>query len=157
MTRAINKETRSRMMAAIRGRDTKPEMRVRRHLHSHGFRYRVAPHGLPSRPDIVLRKWNTVIFVHGCFWRAHDGCSNFNVPATRTEFWLEKFSRNRARDQAAINTLRQLGWRVAIVWECCLRVQPERTLNALTEFIRSERPFAEFGANDLREEPPHKP
>lgn len=132
------------MMSTIRGRDTKPEMLVRRHLHGLGFRYRLSPRDLPGRPDLVLRRYNVAIFVHGCFWHGHDGCRFATVPATRTEFWTAKISANKARDAAAEDKLRTLGWRLAIVWECALRLDQSRTLQQVADFIVSDEPTIEM-------------
>jgi len=113
---------RHRIMSAVRGKDSKAELQVRSFLHRSGFRYRLHAGDLPGRPDIVLPKWRTVIFVHGCFWHRHPGCPKATMPATRQAFWLEKFKRNIARDVAARDSLLASGWRVAIVWECALSI-----------------------------------
>ena len=144
MADIVSTETRSRMMSNIRGRDTKPEMLVRRHLHGLGFRYRLSPRDLPGRPDLVLPRHKVAIFVHGCFWHGHDGCRFATVPATRTEFWTAKISANKARDAAAEDKLRTLGWRLAIVWECALRLDQSRTLQQLADFIVSDEPTIEM-------------
>jgi DNA mismatch endonuclease (patch repair protein) len=116
-----DKETRSYNMSQISGKDTRPEMMVRKFLHSNGFRYRLHVKDLPGKPDIVLPKYNTVIFVHGCFWHAHEGCKYFKIPQTRTEFWKEKLLANRARDEKHIQQLKEMGWRVIVIWECELK------------------------------------
>lgn len=113
-------EARSRNMAAIRGKDTKPEMLVRRALHAAGFRYRLHPEGLPGRPDIVLPKYRLAILVHGCFWHKHH-CPAFVWPRTRAKFWREKIEDNVRRDQAAKLALRRAGWRTLTIWECQTR------------------------------------
>ena len=105
-------------MAAILGKDTKPELMIRRGLHAKGFRYRLQGRGLPGRPDLVLPKHHAVIFVHGCFWHRHKGCSACYTPKTRTEFWENKFGDNVRRDRRNTKLLRQQGWRVLVVWEC---------------------------------------
>lgn len=107
-------------MSRIRGRDTKPEMLVRRGLHACGFRYRLQDRQLPGRPDLVFPRYHAVIFVHGCFWHGHD-CQMFKLPTTRREFWETKITSNRSRDEWATAALVELGWRVATVWECSLR------------------------------------
>lgn len=114
-------------MSRIRGRDTKPELEIRRALHRQGFRYRLHAKDLPGRPDIVLPKYNAVVLVHGCFWHGHD-CAFFKLPSTRREFWRQKISANRARDILQIGSLQCKGWRIMIVWECALRgrIQSER-------------------------------
>jgi DNA mismatch endonuclease (patch repair protein) len=120
MADVVDAATRSRMMAGIRGRDTRPEWLIRRGLHKLGFRYRLHARKLPGCPDLVLVKHHAVVFIHGCFWHGHD-CSLFTWPKTREDFWRTKIEGNRARDIRAINTLTAAGWRVAIVWECALR------------------------------------
>ena len=121
MTDVHNPEQRSRNMAAIRSKNTKPEMRVRSALHAMGFRFRLHRKDLPGRPDIVLPKFRTAIFVHGCFWHCHR-CKYGSVkPATRADFWAAKRAGNVARDRAHRAALRKLGWRVLVLWECEVR------------------------------------
>ena len=117
----IVSSVRSRNMAAIRGKDTAPELAVRRILHAMGLRFRLHRKDLPGRPDIVLPKHRTVVFVHGCFWHRHEGCRYTTTPKTRQEFWQTKFATNVERDRRNRTDLRQLGWRVIVVWECELR------------------------------------
>lgn len=137
------------MMAANRRRDTKPEMRVRRRLHAEGFRFRLDVRSLPGSPDIVLRRYNAVIFVHGCFWHRHEGCKFAATPKSNVKFWQNKFTRNIERDQQATETLLGLGWRVAVVWECALSNTTEgRTMEDLTMWLSArhrETRFQEFG------------
>lgn len=109
---------RSWNMSRIRGRDTAPERRVRSLLHRQGFRFTLRRRGLPGKPDIVLPRWRTVIFVHGCFWHRHQGCKNAVIPKTRTAFWQRKLQGNVARDEANALRLEALGWNVIVVWEC---------------------------------------
>jgi len=123
MTDIVDSQTRSRMMAGIRGKDTKPELVLRRSLHALGFRYRLHAKGIPGKPDLVLPKYKTVIFVHGCFWHRHPGCRYTSIPTTRPEFWASKFSANVARDSAVRSALLLAGWRVATIWECALRTE----------------------------------
>jgi len=120
MADVLTREQRRHNMQRVRGRNTKPEMLLRRGLHARGFRYRLHRRGLPGRPDLVFPKHHAVIFVHGCFWHGHD-CPLFKWPATRQEFWSEKIERNRARDRRVIEALKESGWRVLVVWECALR------------------------------------
>jgi len=108
-------------MSRIKGKDTKPEMLVRKYLFAHGFRYRLHVKELPGKPDIVLPKYKTVIFVHGCFWHGHKGCKYFTIPKTRTEWWLNKIKGNTCRDKKAEIELNVLGWKVIVVWECELK------------------------------------
>ena len=117
--------TRSRNMAAIRSANTKPELRVRSALHALGFRFRLHRKDLPGRPDIVLPKYRTVIFVHGCFWHCHRCKYGSVVPATRAEFWAAKRAGNVARDRRNAAALRRLGWRVIVLWECKLRTDAD--------------------------------
>ena len=117
----IVSSVRSRNMAAIRGKDTAPELAVRRILHAMGLRFRLHRKDLPGRPDIVLPKHRTVVFVHGCFWHRHKGCRYTTTPKTRQEFWQTKFAANVERDRRNRTDLQQLGWRVIVVWECELR------------------------------------
>lgn len=114
-------EHRSWNMSRIRSVDTKPEMAVRSMLHGLGFRFRLQCRSLPGSPDIVLPKYQTTVFVHGCFWHRHKGCRFAYTPKTRTEFWMAKLEKNVARDQEVAKQLRRLGWRVLVVWECELR------------------------------------
>lgn len=116
----ISPEQRSALMSRIRGKDTKIELEVRRGLHALGFRYRLGGAGLPGRPDIVLPKYRTVVFVHGCFWHRHD-CHLFRLPKTRPEFWKTKIDANAERDRRKQAELRATGWRVETIWECQLR------------------------------------
>jgi DNA mismatch endonuclease (patch repair protein) len=108
-------------MAGIAGKDTQPELFVRRHLHAQGFRYRLHMRSLPGCPDIVLPRWGICIFVNGCFWHAHRGCAYARRPSTNASRWEEKFSRNRARDKQVRAALRALGWRVVDIWECGIK------------------------------------
>ena len=120
MADVLTPEQRKLNMSRIRGRDTKPEMLIRRGLHARGFRYRLQDRKLPGRPDLVFPRYHAVVFVHGCFWHGHS-CSMFKLPATRQEFWATKIAGNRARDERVIGALLKLGWRVANVWECSIR------------------------------------
>ena len=119
----VDGPTRSRMMAAIGGKNTLPELAVRRAFHALGLRFRLHRKELPGSPDLVLRKFRAVVFVHGCFWHRHEGCRYATTPATRPEFWHQKFARNVARDQHVKQELLRGGWRVATVWECAMRGQ----------------------------------
>ncbi len=110
--------SRSEVMARIGYKDTRPEMIVRQGLHARGIRFRLHRKDLPGRPDLILPKFQSAIFVHGCFWHSHENCRNFRIPKTRAEFWTEKLSMNKLRDKRNIETLREGGWRVLIVWEC---------------------------------------
>ena len=118
MADTVSKEVRSRNMAAIKSNDTTPEVAVRKYLFSQGFRYRKNVKGMPGKPDIVLRKYNTCIFVNGCFWHKHEGCKYFVWPKSNTEFWKEKIESNIERDKRNYIKLEEDGWKVVVVWEC---------------------------------------
>ena len=127
----LTPEQRRKNMAAIRSKDTKPELTVRRFLFSRGFRYRVNSARLPGHPDIVLRKYRTVVFVNGCFWHGHD-CESYRIPKTNTEFWTAKITRNRERDRREQRQLAAMGWHCITVWECELKPKVrQQTLTAL--------------------------
>jgi DNA mismatch endonuclease (patch repair protein) len=121
MSDIVSPATRSRMMSGIQAKNTRPEMLVRRLLHSEGYRFRLHRKDLPGTPDIVLPKFKIAIFVHGCFWHSHSGCNLAKVPATRSEFWTAKLRANVTRDNAAAEKLNAIGWRVLCVWECATR------------------------------------
>ena len=131
-------EQRSRCMAAIKGKDTKPEILVRKFLFSKGLRYRLNNRKLPGSPDIVLKKYNTVIFVDGCFWHGHEGCKYFRLPKSNTPFWEAKITRNIERDKETTQALTALGWKVIRIWECELRNKSNReaALNKLFNDIK---------------------
>lgn len=131
----LTKEKRSWNMSRIRSKDTGPEMRVRSALHRAGYRFRLHVKDLPGRPDIVLPKYKTVIFVHGCFWHRHKGCSRATMPSSNQEYWKQKFKRNVERDKCEQAELKQLGWRVFVVWEC--KIKQPRFLAKLTTKIKS--------------------
>lgn len=130
-------------MSGIRGKNTKPELTIRKALHARGFRYRIHCKDLPGNPDMCLPKYRAVIFVHGCFWHGHD-CHLFRLPSTRPEFWSAKIERNKQVDEAAVHRLHVEGWRVATVWECALkgrtRLQLDDTISNLSSWLRSEKP-----------------
>jgi DNA mismatch endonuclease, patch repair protein len=136
----VDATTRSRMMSGIRSKDTKPEMIVRRYLHSQGFRYRLHARDLPGSPDLVLPKHKAAIFVHGCFWHRHQGCRYSTTPASNAERWRQKFDGNVERDQRKTKALETAGWRVIVVWECDLRRLPEERLAHLTDEILQGSP-----------------
>lgn len=138
MTDVHTPEQRSYNMSRIRNKDTKPEELVRKYLFSKGFRYRKNDTRFPGKPDIVLPKYRTVIFVNGCFWHAHEGCKYFVWPKNNAEFWKNKISGNVERDRRNIELLTASGWHVIIVWECELKTAKRRkTLEALCASIRS--------------------
>lgn len=122
MADIVDQSTRSRMMSGIKGKNTVPEMKVRRFLHANGFRYRLHDYKLAGKPDLVLPKYNMVIFVHGCFWHRHSGCKHATNPVQNREKWQEKFKKNVERDQRQIATLLATGWQITIIWECGLKL-----------------------------------
>jgi DNA mismatch endonuclease (patch repair protein) len=128
MTDIVVSTVRSRMMAGIRGTNTRPEIVVRHGLHRCGFRYRLHSSGLPGKPDIVLARWRTVVLVNGCFWHGH-GCHLFRWPGSRRRFWKKKIMCNRARDVEVMDALAARGWRVLVVWECALKGREKRPLD----------------------------
>jgi DNA mismatch endonuclease, patch repair protein len=135
--------TRSRNMAAITGRDTKPERFVRRALHARGFRYRLHAKDLPGRPDLVFPKYSALLFVNGCFWHGHD-CALFRWPKTREAFWRDKIGANVRRDANNHERLKATGWRVGIVWECALRgparIEAPKLIDGVSIWLMSETP-----------------
>ncbi len=135
MADVLSKEQRSRCMSHIRSKDTKPEVLVRRFLFAHGFRFRLHRKDLPGKPDIVLPRYKTVIFINGCFWHGHYGCKYSNLPATNREFWESKISGNIQRDKETYSRLAQSGWNVIEIWQCQLKPKTkDQTLqNLITE------------------------
>ncbi|AKU70702.1 endonuclease [Prevotella fusca JCM 17724] len=132
MMDTLSKQQRHNNMASIKGKNTKPEMIVRRYLWHSGFRYRVNNPRLPGHPDIVLRKYRTCIFVNGCFWHGHEGCRHYVVPKTNTDFWVRKIMRNKERDKETQQQLARMGWHCITVWECELKKdRREQTLASL--------------------------
>jgi len=133
-----DKVTRSYNMSRIRSKNTKPEMLVRKFLHAQGFRYKLHDKELPGKPDIVLPKYKTVIFIHGCFWHGHKGCKYFVTPKTRTEWWLNKINSNIANDVKAVRAIRKEGWKIIHLWECDLKANKiKKTLPKLPGKILS--------------------
>lgn len=140
MTDVVDQVTRSRMMAGIGGKNTKPELVLRRALHSRGLRYRLHNRKLPGTPDLTLRRFGAVCFVHGCFWHRHRDCPYATIPATRPEFWQAKFRENVERDGRTRRRLLQAGWRVATILECALRSGREDiTVRALEQWLRGTK------------------
>ena len=141
MTDVHSKEIRSFNMSRIRGKNTKPELIVRKLLHLNGFRYRLHVKDLPGKPDIVLPKYKTVIFVHGCFWHGHKHCKYSVVPKTRTEWWLNKINTNISNDAQAAKVLRNDGWKVLEIWECQLKkTSVDNTLRDCLVAIKTNEP-----------------
>lgn len=136
MVDIVTPAVRSSMMAAIKGKNTKPEIIVRKALHAAGFRFRLHDRKLPGRPDVVLAKYKSAVFVHGCFWHGHQ-CKAFRWPKSRKDFWQEKILRNKARDAVAIRKLRQLGWQSILIWEC--QIKKGLVEKKVLERLRSQR------------------
>lgn len=146
MTDVVSPEVRSRMMSGIQGKNTKPELLVRRMLHALGYRFRVHRRDLPGAPDIVLPSRKIAIFVHGCFWHLHEGCQYAKIPSTRPDFWRAKLEANVERDQRSIEKLQAMGWRVLCVWECSTRGAEAAAgiENSLRIWIESDLPLGEI-------------
>lgn len=142
MADIVDQSTRSRMMAGIRSKDTRPERLIRSGLHRLGFRFRLHSKDVLGNPDLVFPKYHAAIFVHGCFWHGHD-CSLFKFPSTRTEFWKTKIQRNRVRDQEVCRALDDVGWRHLTVWECAFRgphrIGEDKTIMRIVSWLRSRR------------------
>jgi DNA mismatch endonuclease, patch repair protein len=130
---------RSEVMSKIRSKNTKIEMLVRKWLYFYGFRYRIHDKRYPGTPDIVISKYKTAIFVHGCFWHGHENCKYFRIPKSRVEYWTNKLNHNIERDKENIRALEQLGWNVIVIWECQLKHDPHiRLIELLSEIIGYE-------------------
>ena len=139
MIDVLSKEQRKRCMSHVRGKDTKPEVMVRQFLFAQGFRYRLYRKDLPGKPDIVLPKYKTVIFINGCFWHGHSGCKYATIPEANHDFWLAKISGNVERDKSNYAKLFELGWKVIEIWQCELKPKfREQTLNNLLTELRND-------------------
>ena len=143
----MDMQTRSRMMAGIRGRNTRPELMVRKGLFALGFRYRLYSSGLPGKPDIVLKKHRAAIFVNGCFWHGHD-CHLFRMPSTRPDFWGAKIARNIERDREVRDSLQERGWRQMVIWECALkgksRLDFDCVLQKTADWLKGDKPLGKI-------------
>jgi DNA mismatch endonuclease (patch repair protein) len=137
MVDTLSTAERSEIMSRVRGKDTRPEMVVRRLVHKAGFRYRLHVSDLPGRPDLVFPKRKKVIFIHGCFWHSHSGCPHARVPKSRTNFWTAKFESNKTRDERNSHALTEAGWDVLVLWECELR--DPGLIGKIREFLEKER------------------
>ena len=139
MTDVHDKNTRSHNMSMIKGKNTKPEIMVRKFLFYNGFRYRINYSKLPGKPDIVLPKYKTVIFVNGCFWHGHEGCRYFVIPKTRKDWWMQKIGKTKERDSFIHTKLKSSGWRVIVIWECELKSSlREQTLSDLVVYLKNK-------------------
>jgi DNA mismatch endonuclease (patch repair protein) len=140
MTDVHSKKVRSYNMSMIKSRDTKPELIIRKFLFSNGFRYRLNIANLPGKPDIVLPKYKTIIFVHGCFWHGHKNCKYSIIPKTRTDWWTTKIENNRIRDKKIKSILMKHGWKVITIWECQLKsLKRDYTLNKLIKSLNERK------------------
>lgn len=120
MVDVVDSVTRSRMMSGIQGKNTRPELLVRKYLHGRGLRFRLHAKELLGKPDMVFPKYKVVVFVHGCFWHQHSGCKYAYIPQSNSDFWREKLKKNQERDKLKTSALKKLGWRVLVIWECSL-------------------------------------
>ncbi len=146
MSDIVSPEKRSAMMSGIRGKDTQPEVAVRKALFAGGFRYRLHNRSLPGSPDIVLAKYRVAVLVHGCFWHMHKNCKYSRMPSTRFDFWTKKLTANAARDQRVTNELLTLGWRVMVIWECHVRASRDSSelQVQLSDWIRGNSQMGEY-------------
>ena len=156
MADVVSPQKRSEMMSGIRGKDTKPELLIRKALHAEGYRFRLHDKKLPGKPDLMLPKYRAAIFVHGCFWHGHD-CHLFKWPKSRTEFWRSKIFKNQDNDEKALNSLESSDWRVLVIWECALkgkeRLNFEEVIDELTGWLHSDDVFYEIrGRNRVDDE-----
>lgn len=142
MADIFDKKKRSAIMAAVKSAETKPEILIRKELFAKGFRFRKNVASMPGKPDIILPKYKTVIFINGCFWHGHKNCKAAILPKSRIDYWSKKINSNIARDKKNIRLLRKLGWRIIIVWECKINneVQLLRTINKITKFLNNYSP-----------------
>lgn len=138
MADTISLDKRSWNMSRIRSKDTEAEIKVRKYLFSRGFRYRKNVAQLPGRPDIVMKKYKSVIFVHGCFWHRHEGCKRAATPKTRQEYWLPKFERNIENDRKHIEELEAAGWKVIVLWECEINNDFQEIMDKTISFLREK-------------------
>lgn len=151
MADVVDAATRSRMMSGIRGKNTKPELLIRKAVHRLGLRYRLHSQNLPGRPDLVFPSRQVAVFVNGCFWHGHN-CKYFKLPATRSEFWASKIAANKARDCKVRDAITAMGWRHLTIWECAVRGQtkaaPERVAKQVAKWLKSETRCAEIRGSE---------
>ncbi len=143
MADVVKPEVRSRMMSGIRGKDTQPELVLRKGLFHRGVRFRLHVASLPGKPDIVIGRFRVAVLVQGCFWHSHQGCRYFKVPGSNRPFWEDKLGQNKVRDARNFTSLQTAGWRVAVVWECAIRADPAAVTEAVYQFLRSESAYME--------------
>ena len=153
MADIVSPKVRSRMMAGIKSKNTKPELIIRKGLHRQGFRFRLHAKELVGKPDLVLSRYNAVIFVNGCFWHGHDS-HLFRIPTTRSDFWKQKIFKNKENDRNAITSLSYDGWRIATVWECALKgknkLDENDVINRLSRWLKSEENTVSILGNKLK-------
>jgi DNA mismatch endonuclease (patch repair protein) len=147
----VTSEKRSKMMSGIRSRNTKPEMLIRKGLFHLGYRYRINDKKVFGKPDMVLKKHNAAVFIHGCFWHGHIGCGNFKMPSTNKQFWEDKIDTNRKRDAKVLNRLRAEGWRICIIWECSVRGKEQlllidKTIETVSRWLLSDAVWLEIAS-----------
>jgi len=149
----VTPATRSRMMAAVKGKNTKPELIVRSALHRRGFRFRLHRKDLPGKPDLVFTGRSAVIFVHGCFWHGHD-CHLFRWPKSREDFWRDKIAKNIERDRRQYHTLAETGWRIGVVWECALKGKTRLPFDSVADqramWLKSDKKILEVRDDEAR-------
>ena len=146
MVDVVDKATRSRMMSGIKSKNTKPEVLIRSLLHKKGFRFRIHSNELPGKPDIVLKKYNAVVFINGCFWHGHN-CHLFKWPKTRRKFWEDKINNNKSHDKAVFYNLRMLNWRICLIWECSIKYSKSPVndvIKQIDEWLKSDNVFLEI-------------
>ena len=147
MVDKVDSATRSRIMAAVKSKNTSPELFIRSLLHKKGFRFRLHVKDLPGKPDIVLPKYNAVIFINGCFWHGHTNCHLFRLPHSRIEYWQNKILRNKANDIRTIELLLARNWRVCIIWECKIQASKKditQLADLISNFLKSTESFLEL-------------
>lgn len=153
MVDVVNRATRSRMMSGIKGKNTQPELLIRQGLHRLGFRYSLHNKKLPGKPDMVFGKYKAVIFIHGCFWHAHN-CHLFKWPSTRPQFWREKIGGNTVRDKEQLQILNEQGWRVLIIWECALKgknkLPIKETIHTTANWLQFDNQNAEISSRSTQ-------
>lgn len=152
MADIVSQQKRSEMMSGIKGKNTRPEIIIRKTLHRLGYRYRLHDKNLSGKPDLVLKKYNAVIFVHGCFWHGHD-CHLFKWPGTRKTFWREKIDTNIRNDKKAIDHLQNDGWRIMTIWECAIRgkdkLEKDYLVSVMNGWLKSSNVFQEIKGNKI--------
>ncbi len=136
----ISREQRSRNMSRIRSKDTQPELLIRKNLHKRGYRYRLHDRNLPGKPDLVLKRFKTVIFINGCFWHYH-GCRYSNLPSTRKNWWKKKLEGNRRRDEMNLEALKNLGWKTLVIWECSFRGSGKKQESVIRKIVNRTETF----------------